>query len=124
MPITVDTDPGRDRTIFKATGLLEFEEVVPVVRAFYENEPTPNLLWDLNDVPDTQISPEEMRTITSFKFRKEGQRTPGRTAFLVANDTLYGLSRIFEAQSAIQGAAHAVMVFKDMTSANSWLDGA
>ena len=123
MPITVDTDPDRDLTIFTATGLLEFEEVVPVVKAFYENDPTRNVLWDLTEVPGTQISAEEVKTLTSFRFRKESSRAPGKTAFVAASSLLFGLSRMFEAQSTIQGSAHIVMVFKDMASAIFWIEG-
>ena len=122
MPITVDTDPDRELTIFKASGLLAFEEVVPVVEAFYENEPTRNVLWDLTDVSDTQISSEEVKRLTSFKFRQEAKRAPGKTAFLATSDLLFGLSRMFEAQSTIKSVSHLVMVFKDMASAISWLD--
>ena len=122
MPITVDTDPNRDLTIYKATGLIEFEEVLYALKAFYDDEPTPNMLIDLTDLPTIQISPKEIQELAAFQPRFSGNRAPGITAILATTDLHFGLARMFEAENAIHGSPHAVMVFKDMASAISWLD--
>ena len=122
MPITVDTDPNKDLTIFKPTGLLEFEEVLFALKAFYDDEPTPNMLIDLSDLPTIQISSKEIQELAKFKPRFEGRRSRGKTAILATTDLHFGMARMFEAQSKIHGAPHTVMVFKDLVSAISWLD--
>jgi hypothetical protein len=122
MPITVDTDPERDLTIFKATGLIEFEEVLFALKAFYDDEPTPNMLIDLAELPTIQISSKEIQELAVFQPRFEGNRAPGKTAILATDDLHFGMARMFEAQSKIHGATHAVMTFKDLGSAISWLD--
>jgi len=122
MPITVDTDPGRDLTIYTATGLIAFEEVLFALKAFYEGEPTRNMLIDLTNLPEILISSEEIRELASFQLRFQGNRTAGKTAILATTDSHLDLATSFEDQNAIQGSPHAVRIFKRMDSAISWID--
>ena len=122
MPITVDTDPDRDLTIYTATGLIEFEEVLFALKAFYEGEPTRNMLIDLTNLPEIQISPKEIQELASFQLRFEGNRPPGKTAILATADSHLGLASNFEDQNAIQGSPHAFRISKSMEAAISWFD--
>lgn len=122
MPITVDTDPERDLTIFKATGLIEFEEVLYALKAFYNDEPTPNMLIDLTDLPTIQISSKQIHELAAFQPRFEGKRAPGKTAIFATAGLHLGMSKLFEDQNAIQGSPHAVRIFTSMDSAIFWLD--
>jgi len=122
MPITVDTDPDRDLTIYTPTGLIEFEEVLFALKAFYEGEPTQNMLIDLTNLPEIQISPKDIQELASFQLRFEGNRPPGKTAILATADSHFCLASFFEDQNAIQGSPHAVRIFKSMDSAISWLE--
>ena len=122
MTITVYTDPNRNLTIFKPSGLLEFEEVLFALKAFYDDEPTSNMLIDLmTDLPTIPISSKEIQELAKFKPRFEDRRSPGKTAILATTDLHFGMARMFEAQSEFYGSPHAVMVFKDFVSAISWL---
>ena len=121
MPITVDTDPNRDLTIYTATGLIEFEEVLFALKAFYEGEPTRKMLIDLTNLPEIQISPQEIQELASFQLRFDGNRATGKTAILATADSHLGLARVFEDQNAIQGSPHAFRIFKSMDSAISWI---
>jgi len=123
MPITVDTNLGRNLTIFKATGMLEFEEVILVLRDFYSDEPTANVLVDLSKLPTVQVSAKEIQALAVFQPRFEGKRVPGKTAILAPSELMFGLAKMFEAQSGIQNAPHSVRVFKSIASAISWIEG-
>lgn len=121
MPITSHTDRNKDLTTFKVTGVLSSDMVFPVVKAFYEGEPTSHVLWDLTDTTDVQITTEEVLDLVRFKPRYGGKRETGKTAFVAQKDVLFGLSRMFEIQSNIQNAPYAIMVFRSLYEAYQWL---
>lgn len=118
----MDTDPDRKLTIFTATGLILFEEVLFALKAFYDDKPTPNMLIDLTALPTIQVSSNEIEKLAAFQPRFEGKRAPGKTAILATADLHLGMARLFEDQNAVQDSPHAVRIFKSMESAISWLD--
>jgi len=122
MPITSHIDKTRDLTIFKSTDVLSFDMALPVVKAFYEGDPTRHVLWDLIDTTDIQFTSEEVLSIVRFKPRYEGKRGIGKTALVAQKDILFGLSRMFEIQSGIQEAPYPVKVFRSLDEAHQWLD--
>jgi len=122
MAITPHIDQPNDLTIFKATGVLRFEEVMSVVRAFYGGDPTKNVLWDLIDITEIQLTSEEVEKIATFSPRYEGNRPSGKTAFVAQEDILFGLSRMFGTLSDIHGAPHYISVFRSIEEALQWFD--
>ena len=121
MPITAHTDRSKDLTIFKVTGVLSFDLAFPLVEAFYDDDPTSHVLWDLTDTTDIEFTTEEVLEIVNFKPRYHGKRKSGKTAFVAQKDILFGLSRMFEIQSNIQEAPYAIMVFRSLYEAHQWL---
>jgi hypothetical protein len=113
MTITSHVDEVKDLTVFKVTGILTFDETMPIVKAFYEEDPTKHVLWDLTETADIQITNEEIDAIISFGPRYQGKRKPGKTAMVAQKDFYFGLSRMFEMQSNIKGAPHEIMVFRN-----------
>ncbi len=122
MPITSHIDKAKDLTVFTATGVLSFDKVLPVVKAFYDGDPTKHVLWDLIDITDVQLTSEEVEAIANFRPRYEGQRASGKTAFVAQKDILFGLSRMFEIRSSVGEAPHSIMVFRSIDEAYKWLD--
>jgi hypothetical protein len=122
MPITSHIDKTKDLTIFKAIGVLSFDMALPVVKAFYDADPTRHVLWDLIDTTDVQFTSEEVLSIVRFEPRYEGKRELGKTAFVAQKDVIFGLSRMFEIQSGIQEAPYPIKVFRSLYEAHQWLD--
>ena len=122
MAITSHIDQTRDLTIVKVTGVLSFDEAMPVIKDFYDGNPTKNVLWDLNAVTEIQITTEEVEAIASFGPRYQGKRKSGKTALVARKDVYYGLSRMFEIQSNIKGAPYQTTVFRNLEEAYQWLD--
>ncbi len=122
MPITSHIDKAKDLTVFKVTGVLSFDEVLPVVKDFYDGDPTKHVLWDLIDTTEVQLTSEEVEAIANFSPRYEGKRASGKTAFVAQKDILFGLSRMFEIQSSIRESPFPIMVFRSIDEAHQWLD--
>ena len=122
MPITSYIDKARDLTVFTVTGVINFDDALPVVKAFYEGVPTKNVLWDLSETTDEQFTSQEVEAIASFGKRYEAERASGKTAFIAQKDILFGLSRMFEIQSVLKQSPHSVMVFRKKDEAFEWFD--
>jgi hypothetical protein len=122
MPITSHIDKAKDITIFKVTGVLSFDIVLPVVKSFYDDDPTNHVLWDLIDTTEVQLTSEEVEAIAKFSPRYEGKRAVGKTAIVAQKDIFFGLSRMFEIQSNINEAPYPIMVFRSMSEAHQWID--
>jgi hypothetical protein len=122
MPITSHIDKAKDLTVFTVTDVLSFDKVMPVIKTFYDGDPTKHVLWDLIDTTDVQITSEEVETIVNFGPRYEGKRASGKTAFVAQKDIFFGLSRMFEIQSSIRKAPYPIMVFRSRDEAYQWLD--
>jgi hypothetical protein len=122
MSITSQIDKIKDLTIFKVTEALTFDIALPVVKAFYDGDPTRHVLWDLTDIADTQFTSKEIDAIVRFEPRYEGKRELGKTAFVAQKDIIFGLSRMFEIQSGIQESPYPIKVFRSLYEAHQWLD--
>jgi len=122
MAITAQIEKSKDLTIFTVRGTLSFNNAMPVVKAFYDSEPTKHVIWDLTDATEVQFTSEEVEKIATFEPRIKGKRELGKTAFVAQRDILYGLSRMFETHSEIAKSPYPVMVFRSIEKACNWLD--
>jgi len=122
MPITVQIDKPKNLTVFTVKGVLSFDNVMPMVKAFYDSEPTKNVIWDLTHTTEVQFTSEEVKKIATFEPRIKGKRELGKTVFVAQKDILFGLSRMFEIHSEIVNSPYPIMVFRSIEQAYKWLD--
>jgi len=61
MPIKVPIDKSKDLTVFTAKGVLSFDDAMPVVKAFYDGDPTRHVIWDTTDTTEVQLTAEEVK---------------------------------------------------------------
>lgn len=122
MPITAKIDKPKDLTVYTVKGLLSFDNAMPVVKAFYDSDPTKHVIWDLTDTTEVQFASEEVEKIATFEPRINGKRALGKTAIVAQKDILFGLSRMFESHSNIANSPYPVMVFRSIELAYKWLD--
>ena len=122
MPITSQLEKSKNLTVFTVTGILDFNNIIPVVKDFYEADPTKHVLWDMTGTTVANFTSEEVRDIVHFKPRFEGRREPGNTAIVANKDLCYGLSKMFEIQSNLKELPYIVKVFRSRDDANDWLE--
>ena len=121
MPIKSHLDETKKLTIFKATGVFQYDEIISAVKSFYEDEPTENVLWDLTDITGVQLTSGQIETIANFSLRSDGTRPEGKTAMVAAEDETFGLSRMFGTLSEIKTVPIEVNIFRSMEEAYQWL---
>ena len=122
MPITTHIDKSKDLTIFTVKGLLVFDEVMRTAQEFYDGSPTKNVLCDLSKTRKSLLTIKQLDQIVSFQPRFEGEREPGKSAIVVQDNFISGLSNVLGTQNNMSGAAYTVMVFSSKDTAYKWLD--
>lgn len=121
MPINSHIDETKKLTVFKATGVLRYDEIISTVKSFYESKPTENVLWDLSEITETQLTSEQVETIAGFDLRYEGTRPKGKTALVAPKDEVFGLSRMFGTLSEVQDIPFHLNIFREIEQAYQWL---
>ena len=121
MPINSHIDENKKLTVFKATGVLRYDEIISIVKSFYEGQPTENVLWDLSDITEIQLTSEQVESIVSLSQRFNSSRSKGKTAFVAQEDLVYGLSRMFNTLGEISEAPFQRWAFRSMEEAYQWL---
>jgi hypothetical protein len=122
MTITFHSDEAKDLTVFKVSGELNFEAVMPFVKAFYDGTPTRHVVWDMTDVSEADFSSEQVEQIAGLPSRFQGKRAEGKTALVVKKDILFGLSRMFEIHSNVRQAPFPIGVFRNLEDAYKWIE--
>lgn len=124
MPISVRKDKSKDLTIYTVTGVLTFNDAMPLVKDFYDSNPTRHVIWDMTDTEDVKFTSKEIESIAVYGPRIKGKRELGKTAFVAYKNLFYGLSRMFQAHSSIENSPYPVMVYRNIEEAYKWLDEA
>ena len=121
MPINSHIDETKKLTVFKATGVLRYDEIISTVKSYYECKPTENVLWDLTEITEIQLTSEQVETIAGFNLRFEGARRKGKTALVAPKDEVFGLSRMFGSFSEIKDIPFQLNIFREFEQAYQWL---
>lgn len=104
---------------------MSLERVVGWVSEFLESpdffQSTP-VLWDALEITQTDLSFADMHTFGDFILENRDRRGSGRSAFVTANDLLFGLFRTHEMLN--EGKYdYDYHVFRDFSSAQQWVIG-
>lgn len=97
MPIRFETDPEKQLTIFKVTGMMTEADTLSALRSFYEVSPTLNALWDMHKANLSVCNKDAIFGIMGFVSRHAHLRKGGKSAFVSEKDLAYGISRMAEA---------------------------
>lgn len=104
-------------TEFRGTGASDFTELTSTIRDFY-GEIGPALLWDLREGTIASLTTDELRTVSRLASER---RSDGSTAYVVGTDVDYGMLRMYEVISEIQGVTQQRKVFRERAHAVAWL---
>ena len=122
MTISAHIDNSRQVTIFTAVGAITFSDVMAALESYYNDAPTPNIIWDFRDArPGEVILPRKLKEIASFAQQRPRMRTGGKTAFVASQDLVFGILKMYEGFAARAELAHSVKTFRSMEEALTWL---
>lgn len=123
MPITSQLDPSRELTTFVGKGKVSIDDILEMLKPFFEGQVTKNILWDFREAtPDIGDLKGQLRRLVKTSDRARELRSDGKTALIASSDLVYGLLRMYQTFAELRGLAHKVRVFRAMEEAHQWLD--
>ena len=125
MPIEHELD--RERRIHRISvigsiTIAEFSAFMAQLTRSPDYEPDLDALWDLRQTDFEQIDAEFWQNIVRIR-REHPERNRARLAHLVEGDFAYGMIRMYQILSELDGAdlTQELGVFKDAAAAEAWL---
>ena len=116
------SDLTRELTEYVCTGVMDRAEITDAVDAFYADDPTANVIWDLTDANLSALSAVDVQMVAEHTASRAHSRSGGKTALVAPTDMDFGMSRMF--QTMIDNADHqaSVSVFRSRDEAVEWID--
>ncbi len=121
MPVTTTTYPELDLTIFTTTGKVSVDQQKQVLKSFYENEPTRNVIWNFSLLEEVSASSSELREIILYAKQFSDRRTGGCTALIVDTQLKYGLARMASTFAEIEHIPWSIRAFEKLDEAMAWI---
>jgi len=110
-----------DLTIHEATQQINTDDIISLLKDFYQNRVTNYLIWDLNKGGNPELSLDDIRKIFGVSIAYGSQRKTGKTAIVTDNDLYFGLSRMYETYAEIEtDLSLQVQVFREFKHAIAW----
>jgi hypothetical protein len=120
MAIHIEKDNKRNMTVFTATGKASTTDIIEAFKSAMSKGATKKALWDLSKAngKETKMMGAELKALieTTRKYHN-----PGKTAVVATDPTIYGLSKMAEAQIQQYGNEE-FSVFKSLLDAFLWLE--
>ncbi len=121
MPIERYINQDKNLTIFKATGILSFDEFSEAIEGFYAAGPTDYVILDFSDAEGlgVQYTSERLTQLVRFAEANRVGQEKGNTAIVVSKAVHYDLGRMVEAFTADRPIQYRV--FYTLEAAEKWL---
>ena len=119
--IKTSYDLAKDLTVVKATGKMTAEDFLQWMAEYYEGSVTLLILWDICEADVSDIKTEDIVDGAQRLKKLAHLRYDGKTAVLTGQPLSYGLVRMLEAYSEMEGLAFGFKAFKSIDEAMVWL---
>ena len=121
MPILYKIDSARQRVSTTVTGIITAIDIIGHFEVARREGFLPySEFIDTSSITRPTLSVGEIGKAAMAVLKLRRQEKFGARAVLVANDTIFGLTRIF---TTLTSAYIPMEVFRDQTKAETWLDG-
>ena len=120
--ITFSVDDQRQLSIVTCSGKLTAEEVSDAIKKYYQGDPTPNVLWDIEQADLTALSADDVAKIAQLTSSERPDGLPGKTAIVSSQDLGFGMGRMFETYRQFEEKEVAMQVFRSLDEALAWMD--
>ena len=119
--IETTVDLEKNLTMYVVNGHLSADEIIEKVIVYYTEHPTKLVLWVMADAFTSGISTGEIEKIILTAKKYSGSRKEGKTAIVGPKEIDYGLGRMYQTFSELEGLPYEYMVFKELEEAKDWL---
>jgi hypothetical protein len=111
-------------TAITVTWKADFDELMIVLKNFFDDNKTENLLLDLSDSFLNDITYDHVVDLCKYAaYRDNGRsRINGKTALVSSSDLQFEISSMFKAYFEMENSNINVSVFRSLEEALSWLE--
>jgi hypothetical protein len=111
-------------TAITVTWKADFDELMIVLKNFFDDNKTENLLLDLSDSFLNDITYDHVVDLCKYAaYRDNGRsRINGKTALVSSSDLQFEIGRMFKAYFEMESSNINVAVFRSLEEALSWLE--
>jgi len=115
---------NKQLTTITVTWKADFDELMSVLKIFFDDNHTENLLLDLRESPLDSLTYDHIRDLCEYaKYRSNGERrVNGKTALVGSNGIQFEVGVIFKKYSEMIDSAVQFSVFRSIEQALSWLE--
>jgi hypothetical protein len=123
MKITGTIDRERDLTIYRACGVLVWDEIRSIVQDQESGYLTTNTLWDLADVDISHLTIENVKEMIVLS-KKITCRQGGKTAIVMSTESDYSFLKQYEllAESSENSLPVKTKIFRSRAKALDWIE--
>ena len=112
----------KNLTNFRLKGKVTAEQIIAVIEKFYNEKPTRYVLMDFSAAQIAHLATEEIKRIAGVIKKYKDARIVKKTALVFSSDAEFGLGRMFEGISGVEGIPQEYMSFRNVEEAEKWLD--
>lgn len=121
-PIETSSDLGKDMTLHTVTGAVTAEEVIQKIEAYRSGEITPNVIWDFSEASIEDYSDDNLRLVLAVGGKYTKTQKGGKAALVSSKTFLFGLERMYEILTEIQGSPVKHRAFRSLEDAVEWIE--
>jgi len=119
--ITTTVDLSMQLTIHRCQGKVAVTDIEKIIVAFYDKEPTLNVLWDFSEADLSKVTIGEIEQLAKTVNAVSHSRTSGKSAIISPHDISFGLSRVYQAFAESGDVKSTTKVFRNEQEALDWL---
>ncbi|MCK5165474.1 MAG: hypothetical protein KAQ72_17270 [Desulfobacula sp.] len=121
MSIISSIDKNNDLTIFTTTENPTLDEFMTAVKSFYDDEPTRNVIFNLNQASVWDLSGQDIEKIAYFAPRFDKRRAGAKTAIVAPDRLSNTLSQLFVLFGKSKDLPIKVKLFQTTDKAMEWI---
>ena len=119
--IKIQVESKYDLTVFSVVGALTAIEARGVIKKFYADGITLNVLWDLSQCNVSNLTTDDVHSVAHTPRKYAEMRKGGKTAIVAPTDITFGLTRMYEFMTDMQNYSFKTQAFRTTQEAYQWL---
>ena len=119
--IHVRIESESDLTVYTVIGSVTADDIQHIIKKFYEDHITQNVLFDLSKSDVSRLSADDVHSIAHTPRKCAETRTGGKTAIVAPTDITFGLTRMYEFMTEVQNFSFTTQTFRTSQDAYQWL---
>lgn len=108
-------------TLVKGTGKLTVEDFHDWLEAYYPGRVTAHILWDETEADLSELDADALHGLVHRAKQMSAAGQGGRGAVVYATPLAYGLGRMFQTFTEMEGLPYEVQSFQNFEEARAWL---